>query len=226
MSIEIFDRGSRDFTRQTDAAVAEGAYLRGRLFADAIAAGTPAGEVVLDYGCGPGRIGAMIADRGFRVDGRDPSPLMLAEARKLPHDPERISFSLATGHGEALLDGHYGAIVCSSVIEFVPEPARLLRHFHRATKPGALLALSFSNRRSLWGAYARWRYEQPHFAVQFNVWTFQQTRTALAENGFRVISAPVYYEASPFDKRPPLKFLSASVWVGTLGFITARRIGA
>jgi len=223
MSIEIFDRGSRDFTRQTDAAVAAGAYLRGRLFADAVASGTRAGEVVLDYGCGPGRIGAMIADRGFRVDGRDPSPLMLVEARKLLRDDEGVSFSLSTGNGEGLPDGHYGAIVCSSVIEFVPEPAKLLRHFHRATKPGALLALSFSNRRSLWGAYARRRYEQPHLAVQYNVWTFEQTRTLLAENGFRVMSGPIYYEASPFDRRPLLKSLSASAWVGTLGFVTARR---
>ena len=225
MSIEIFDRGSRDFTRQTDAAVAAGAYLRGRLFADAVASGTRAGEVVLDYGCGPGRIGAMIADRGFRVDGRDPSPLMLVEARKLLRDDEGVSFSLSTGNGEGLPDGHYGAIVCSSVIEFVTEPGALLRHFHRATKPGGLLAVSFANRRSLWGAYARWKYEQPHFAIQHNVWTFERARTLLAENGFRVESGPVYYEASPFDKRPRLKFLSGSAWIGTLGFVAARRTG-
>ena len=219
MSVQIFDAGSKSFTRQIDAAIGSGSYLRGQLFSDAIRNSVTVGEIVLDYGCGPGRIAAMLARAGYRVDGCDPSPAMLAEARLMPGGAGNPAFTLADDNGASLPTAAYSGIVCSSVIEFVPDPSGLL------AKPGAVLALSFSNRRSLWRAYSRWRFGHrlPHFSVQYNSWTFDQAVRILAGNGFAVTSGPVYFEGGPFETRPALKFLCDWAIVGTLGFLTAKR---
>ena len=226
MSVQIFDAGSNTFTRNIDAAIAKGTYRRGQLFAGAITGGVAAGESVLDYGCGPGRIAAMLAKAGYQVEGCDPSPLMLEEARLMPGAASNLHFTLADDNGSSLPDAAYGGIVCSSVIEFVPEPAGLLRNLHRTCKPGAVLALSFSNKRSLWRAWSKWRYSRnlPHFSVQYNSWTFAQAVKMLADNGFEVTSGPVYFEGGPFETRPMLKFMCSWALVGTLGFLTARRV--
>jgi 2-polyprenyl-3-methyl-5-hydroxy-6-metoxy-1,4-benzoquinol methylase len=223
MTAPIFDTAAAEFARSTDLSIAQGLYARGGLFVDAMREGVRSGASVLDYGCGPGRIAALLAKAGYVVDARDPAPAMIAQASGLPHDPARLTFSCVDDCGDGLKDGAYAGIVCSSVIEFVPEPQRLLRNLRRALTPGGVLAISFSNSRSLWRTYAKWRQgpRQPHYAVQCNVWTFEEAKAQLADAGFALASGPVYFECAPFDKRPVLRRLSRLAHVGTLGFVTA-----
>ena len=228
MGSPVFDRHSRIYTSSIDAAIQDNIYARGYLFRDAVKREIAAGSRVLDYGCGPGRMSLLITEAGFHVDGVDPSQGMIAEAKGQIFDSERLSFRHSTSNGDDLTSGGYEGIVCSSVIEFVPDADALLSNFARALKPGGALFLSYSNKRSLWRAYAkRWlSHKSQHFQVQHNVWTFGQAKQHLAAAGFGRFSKPVYYEASPFDKRWYLASLSATSLIGSLGFVTARLQGA
>ncbi len=114
--------------------------------------------------------------------------------------------------------------MCSSVIEYVGEADRLLRNFARALSPGGMLVLSYSNRRSLWRAYARHKLQErlPHYAAQCNVWTFTETKDRLTKAGFAIIDRPIFFEAAPFNSRPGLRPLSSFELIG-LGLVVARR---
>ncbi len=220
--VELFNRTASRSVAAGDQLIARGRYLRGALFRDAVRSGLPAGATILDYGCGRGRISRMIAQCGFRVDARDPSSESLRDAKEQDLSGMEIEFRILTGFGEALPASAYDGIVCSSVIEFVEEPATLLGHFHRALKPGGRLFLSFSNRLSLWRAYALWRSggKSPHFKFQKNVWSPAECRRRLEQAGLSNVRITRYFEP-PNVIRPLASRLASCRFVGTLGFVTA-----
>jgi SAM-dependent methyltransferase len=134
-------------------------------------------------------------------------------------------FRAKQGNGDHLETGAYEGIICSSVVEFVPDAAVLLGNFSRALRPGGTLILSYSNKYSLWRVYAAIRRRGgPHeIAVQHNIWSFREARAALHRAHLAVTSGPVFFEADPFDRRPRLRFMSSYACIGTLGMVTARR---
>ena len=150
---------------------------------------------------------------------------MIDAARQATPAGASANFDVRDDNGASLESGKYGAVVCSSVIEFVPDPQALLQNLHRACRPGALLALSFSNRNSLFRAYAKYRSgpKLPHYAAQYNAWSASEAKDIINRAGFTVRSGPVYFEASAFDKRPWLKPMVSLPFIGILGFLTATR---
>jgi SAM-dependent methyltransferase len=220
----LFDRTADAFARSADDHIERGAYVRGRLFVESVRRAVPAGARVLDYGCGPGRIAWLLAREGYRVEGLDPSPRMVEAARAQPAEGLALSFRVLDDETSALPEAAYGAVVCSSVIEYVPDADALLRRFHAALAPGGALVLSYANRTSLWRRFAeRLQPDMPHLALQHNLWSLRDARRALARAGFRVTTRPRFYEAAPFDKRPWLRPLVPLPWVGLLAILTAVR---
>ena len=220
----FFDAGASTFAGNLDDAIAQGRFHRGRLFVDAARRRVIPGGRVLDYGCGPGRVAKLLGVAGFEVDAVDPSPAMLVEAQKQDISGLRVTFRHYDGTGDALDSAAYDGIVCSSVIEYVSDPIALIANFRRALKIGGILVISYANKLSLVRAYSVLRYgrRMPHLQVQYNVWRFRDVQRALLAGGFPTVSAPVFFEASPFDKRPKLNFLSSLGCVGQLGLVTAR----
>jgi 2-polyprenyl-3-methyl-5-hydroxy-6-metoxy-1,4-benzoquinol methylase len=213
----IYDETAAAFASGVDRQIRAGRYRRGELFLTAALSAVPRGGAILDYGCGPGRISALLAQRGFRVRGLDPSPAMIGVAGRQPLDGLPVEFDLIRDQLD-LPPASFDAIVCSSVIEYVAQPEKLLSQFAAALRPSGVLIISYANRRSL--QRKLFQYRNLHLADQKHLWSWPQFRKLLEECGFRSTRRPVFYE-SAFDRLGPLGLLSASQLVGNLGLITS-----
>jgi SAM-dependent methyltransferase len=116
--------------------------LAGRLtrLAGAITYHVPAGGSVLDLGCGTGELAVSIAATGMRATGCDISPEMLHRAAAVDAsgtvdwvqlDPgwRSLPFSAAT----------FDAVVAASVLEYVDDPAAVLRECSRVLRPSGVV---------------------------------------------------------------------------------------
>jgi 2-polyprenyl-3-methyl-5-hydroxy-6-metoxy-1,4-benzoquinol methylase len=216
----LFDQTATAFTAKVDKLIAEGRYRRGNLFLDAALSAVPAQGYVLDFGCGPGRISALLARKGFRVLGVDPSPVMISTARQQRHDALNLEFELCETRPIDSQENAFDAIVCSSVIEYERRPVELLRHFFTALRPSGLLIISFANSRSL--SRTLFQRRNLHLGAQVHTWSLREFSELLEQGGFKPIRDAVYFE-SFFDRIPPLHFLSASQFAGALGLIVAAK---
>ncbi len=129
--------------------------------------GDHAGEVVLDYGCGPGDdvTGFLLWSRARRVIGMDVSEKALKLARlrlalhRVPTERvELIRITDATGK-IPLPDGSVDWIQCGGVLHHTTHPHAIVRDFKRVLRPGGEGRLMLYNRDSVmyhvWIAYAQ-----------------------------------------------------------------------
>jgi ubiquinone/menaquinone biosynthesis C-methylase UbiE len=116
------------------------------------------GDVVLDYGCGPGDdlVGFLLYSRARRVIGIDASSraLELARQRIGLHriDLERVEL-LRTGDASRqipLADGSVDFVHCLGVLHHASHPDALLREFHRVLAPAGRANVMVYNRESVW----------------------------------------------------------------------------
>jgi SAM-dependent methyltransferase len=115
--------------------------LAGRLARLAAAVGRAAqpGDRVLDLGCGTGELARALTAAGFGVIGCDISGEMLTRAVReggagagwvrLAADWQTLPFVSAA----------FGVVVTSSVLEYVTDPAAVLRECARVTRPGGVV---------------------------------------------------------------------------------------
>jgi SAM-dependent methyltransferase len=129
---------ARDYARL---AVEEGTYLAWKLMSDAVAPRLPDGPArILDLGCGTGLSSKAFTERGCAVVGVDVAPAMLREARRsgltdvVCHDIEQ-SLPFA--------DAAFDAVMLVGVMEFVCDPARLMREVQRVMRHGGVCGVTF-----------------------------------------------------------------------------------
>lgn len=121
--------GSKTFTHPIDIAL-----LREHLMPDA---------AVLDYGCGQGRLCALLRAAGFgKLIGVDLSPAMIERAAAAVPDAR---FEVLGPGGLALPDASIDAVLLFAVLTCIPDDAEqiaALRDIARVLRPGGLLYLS------------------------------------------------------------------------------------
>jgi SAM-dependent methyltransferase len=122
---------------------------------------TLAGRTVVDVGGGAGHFTAAFRERGARCYLFEPD-----SAEMLSRGAAPSGAVLADGYWLPVRDG--GADVClsSNVLEHVRDPRGLIDEMVRATRPGGLIYLSFTNWFSPHGGHemAPWHYLGPGFA--------------------------------------------------------------
>lgn len=128
-------------------------------FAQAVGSGQDA--VILDAGCGAGRMSGYLADRGHRVEGVDLSPGMVEQARR--HHPG-IRFAVAPLARLPFPDHRFaGVLLWYSIIHTPPgDLGSVLAEAARVLAPGGQLLVGFqegSGTRDVSAAYRRFGHE-------------------------------------------------------------------
>jgi 2-polyprenyl-6-hydroxyphenyl methylase/3-demethylubiquinone-9 3-methyltransferase len=114
------------------------------LFAGSLGSVLPAPARVLDFGCGPGVIALALAGRGYEVVGLDGAPRMIEQARAeaARRGIANVRFEAVSAGEVPVAPASFDAIVCSSVIEYVADDAKLVGDLVRALRPGGYLLIS------------------------------------------------------------------------------------
>jgi SAM-dependent methyltransferase len=108
------------------------------LFETLVAEGDLLGRRVLDVGCGTGRFAAALAERGARVWGVDPSPEMLARARRAAAG---VGFKQAAAEDLPFKDAWFERAVLALVVHLV-DRGRALGEVARVLAPGGRAAIA------------------------------------------------------------------------------------
>jgi len=124
-----------------------------RAFEECLAGRDLQGQHWLDAGCGSGTMARYLTARGASVLGVDAAEEMIAVAREFAGRDvtggqlrfEHVATIVHLPVADQSLDG----ILCSSVLEYVPDPAACLAEFARVLRPGGLLVVSVANRNSV-----------------------------------------------------------------------------
>jgi len=102
------------------------------------------GKRLLDVGCGTGHWSRFFSDRGFEVVGIDISPMMVSVAHSKQIDG--ASFEVADAHAPPFQDGQFDVVVAITTLEFVRDPALVIREMVRCTRrPGGVLMVGVLN---------------------------------------------------------------------------------
>ncbi len=116
--------------------------LAGRLtqLAAAVRDHAAAGGELLDLGCGSGDLARHLAAAGYRVTGCDISPRMLEQAAAADRGQTVRWAGLEPGwRALPFAPPSLDAVVASSVLEYVPDPAVVLAECARVLRPGGVL---------------------------------------------------------------------------------------
>jgi ubiquinone/menaquinone biosynthesis C-methylase UbiE len=126
---------------------------RQRAFEECLTGHNLHGEDWLDAGCGSGTLARYLVEAGARVLGVDAAEEMITLARELASRDvasSQLRFEhIATIAHLPLPNQSLDGILCSSVLEYVPDPAACLTEFARVLHPGGLLVVSVANRTSV-----------------------------------------------------------------------------
>ena len=127
------------------------------LFQSGVQRSAPAPAKVLDFGCGPGVIAAGVARLGYDVLGTDGSAGMVQKSNTTASAAglHNLRFELVDASSATFSPQSFDIVICSSVLEYLPEDKAVLAHLVESLKLGGSLLVSVPNAWSLIGVVER-----------------------------------------------------------------------
>jgi trans-aconitate 2-methyltransferase len=176
-------------------------------------------EVVLDAGCGSGRVTVELLRRlpEGRVIGIDGSQAMVEKARDALGDSAEVRFG---DLAELDLDSEVDLVFSTAVFHWIPDHANLFRRLRRALRPGGRLVAQCGGRgnvANLAAAIVQVAADPrfaPHFEGMDVIWNFagpDETEAKLRSAGFE--QARCWLHPEPLTPEYPREFL-ATVTLG------------
>lgn len=109
-------------------------------------------ENILDVGCGNLRDYITLANKGAKVWGIDISLGMLIEGKKsyTPKELKNLRIFRASATHLPFRDGFFDKILCSEVLEHIPDYKQCIEEMARCLKLGGRIVLTTPNRKSLY----------------------------------------------------------------------------
>jgi SAM-dependent methyltransferase len=147
------------------------------------------GLTVVDVGGGAGEFTAAFRDRGADCFLFEPDREELLSRGSTP-----AGAVLADGYWLPVADGSADICFSSNVLEHVADPAGLIEEMVRATKPGGLIYVSFTNWYSPWGGHemSPWHLIGTDFAARRYVRRYgREPKHIVGRNLFRVHVGPI-----------------------------------
>jgi SAM-dependent methyltransferase len=203
------------------------------LFTSTLERVSPPPGRVLDFGCGPGVIALALAARGYQVTGVDGAPRMidLARAEAGRRNLEHVRFEVVDAGHLAVAPRSFDAVVCSSVIEYVDDDAKLVADLAAVLAVGGHLLISVPQSESVMGlaesalsrmALYKSAERRRHLAFSLRRYRRGDFARALEAAGFGSLTF-TYFESAI----PGRIGVALSRWrrVGVMLLVCARKIG-
>jgi len=154
-----------------------------------VAAATPAGGAVLDWGCGEGQITSRLSARGLAVEACDYDPEADGvEQRPFARYPELSALRSSDPVRIPFDDERFDVVLSCGVLEHVEQPLASLLELRRVLKPGGCVYVyKLPNRFSVLEFIARAGGLPYHgMRVHDTLWGRRSARWALEAAGFEV----------------------------------------
>ncbi len=138
--IEIWDAEADTFDESADHGLRDPQVRRAwrQLLLDVL---PPAPASVVDLGCGTGTLAMLLAEEGFRVDGIDFSPRMVAHAEAKTAGRPGVRILLGDAVDPPVPAASYDVVLCRHVLWAMPDPAAAVRRWLRLLTPGGMLVM-------------------------------------------------------------------------------------
>jgi ubiquinone/menaquinone biosynthesis C-methylase UbiE len=147
--------------------------------------------LVVDAGCGSGRVSSRLASLGLRVLAVDRDPAMARFAKRRladKFDASVPSLVVADAVALPLSDAACDVVVAVSLVGCLPGLQGFLAEVHRVLRPGGLAIMTFSNRQSLLirinTLLQRLRNRTRKSAFAYNLYRHDDVARLLADFGF------------------------------------------
>lgn len=186
-----------------------------------------AGASWLDAGCGTGTLSRWLAQRGCKVLAVDASVEMVHAAQAIAASTGSVEYQVVGSIAElAIGDSTLDGILCSSVLEYVPDPRACLLEFRRVLKPGGVLLVSVPNSRSAvrkllqtahWASKVVGRPFMPYLDYSRHEYSASSFATMLKELSFGNLRSVTYGAGLP-------AVLSRASWAAPLLMYRAHRM--